>query len=73
MGTCKVYGTSPEKGPGRLKAQAALDDVNLANPLWVVVMVWNSTDTTYTSAVATGTQLENAFTPFFPEYTVIGN
>ena len=75
MPSCQVYGNKPDTGPGQLSAQAAMDDVNQAHPAWVVAMNWTADKTTYTSNAAgvTGDDLEQAFSPHFPGYNVVGH
>ncbi|KAF0250320.1 MAG: hypothetical protein FD167_282 [bacterium] len=73
MATCEVYGNKPDTGPGQLSATASRDDVNQANPTWLVTMVWTSDKTTYTSAIATANQLETAFTAQFPGYNIFAS
>ncbi|MBI4853791.1 MAG: hypothetical protein HY819_18510 [Acidobacteria bacterium] len=72
MASCQVYGNKPDTGPGQLSATAARDDVNEAQPTWLVAMAWTQDRTTYTSAIATANELETAFTAKFPGYNVVG-
>ncbi len=73
MANCRVYGNSPNSGPGQLAANAARDEVNNQNPTWLVVITtWSTDQTVYTSAVATADQLEGAFQEQFPGYNVVG-
>lgn len=69
---CKVYGNKPDTGPGKLAAQAALDNVNKEHTTWHVTMQWSSDNTVYTSTIATADELESAFKEEFPGYNVVG-
>ena len=74
MATCQVYGNKPDSGPSQIRAQATMDDVNEAHNNWnVTLQSWNEDRTIYASTVATGAQLEGAFTPLFPGFHVVGS
>ena len=75
MATCTVNGHKPDTGPGQLTAQNAMDTVNAAHATWAITMAWNKDTTTYTSAVATGDELETAFSAEFSSisYMVTGS
>ncbi|MEZ4920369.1 MAG: hypothetical protein R2792_14805 [Saprospiraceae bacterium] len=72
MASSIVYGNKPDTGPGRLSAQAALDDANQDHADWNVQMEWTADRTTYTSANANVTDINmvDYFTPKFPGYHV---
>jgi hypothetical protein len=72
MASCSVYGNKPDSGPGRMSAQAALEDANQDHANWNVQMDYSTDRTTYTSATAgvTDTNMVDYFTPKFPGYHV---
>jgi len=75
MPQCIVYGSKPDNGPGALKTQATGEALVKAHPQWAIKTAYlpETTTASYTSAVASIDELEDAVRPYFPQYNVVAH